>query len=188
MHYSFATPIVAAMLPDRFHSPDHVLRPLSMEDAENIFNGYAQDPEVSRYTIWAPHKRLSETKEFVATCISTPPELRRTYSVYDTKETSFRGLLSLRQIKPFHVEVGYVLARPWWGRGVMTDVLKTTVTLMLSQRECFRVSGICDMENIGSARVMEKAGLTREGVLRRYIVHPNVSSSPRDCFIYAAVK
>ncbi|WP_026397723.1 GNAT family N-acetyltransferase [Acetobacter nitrogenifigens] len=176
------------MLPEYFHSTDHVLRPLSLDDAEKIFHGYAQDPEVSRYTIWLPHKHLSETKEFVAACVSAPPQSGRTYSICDTKETSFRGLLSIRQINPFHVEFGYVLARPWWGRGVMTDVLKTAVTLMLSQTDCFRVSGICDVANVGSARVMEKAGLTREGVLRRYIVHPNVSSSPRDCFIYAAVK
>jgi ribosomal-protein-alanine N-acetyltransferase len=52
----------------------------------------------------------------------------------------------------------------------------------------FRISGFCDIENVGSARVMEKAGLEREGVLRRWVIHPKASSEPRDCFVYAKVR
>jgi ribosomal-protein-alanine N-acetyltransferase len=47
---------------------------------------------------------------------------------------------------------------------------------------------VCDVENIGSARVMEKSGLVREGLLRRYLVHPSISKEPRDCFSYARVR
>ncbi|MBM9400098.1 GNAT family N-acetyltransferase [Gluconacetobacter azotocaptans] len=180
--------IFATMLPESFRTTNHLLRPLSMTDAKEIFLSYAQDPEVSLYTIWMPHKILSDTEEFVSDCLSVPPHISRTYSIYDNKEGGFRGLFSLRQIKSFYVEFGYVLARPWWGRGIMTEVLKKSVILMLSQKECFRISGICDVENLGSARVMEKAGLKREGILRRCIIHPNVSKLPRDCFSYAAVK
>ena len=56
------------------------------------------------------------------------------------------------------------------------------------QPDIFRVQAICDVENIGSARVMEKAGMVREGLLRRYVVHPNISDEPRDAFLYAIVK
>jgi len=35
---------------------------------------------------------------------------------------------------------------------------------------------------------MEKAGMTFEGVLRQYFVHPNISSEPRDCRMYAKVR
>jgi RimJ/RimL family protein N-acetyltransferase len=35
---------------------------------------------------------------------------------------------------------------------------------------------------------MEKAGLTREGVLRRWSVHPNISDEPRDCFSYSRIR
>ena len=46
----------------------------------------------------------------------------------------------------------------------------------------------CDVENLASARVVEKAGMTREGLLRRYIIHPNISGEQRDCYLYAIVK
>jgi [ribosomal protein S5]-alanine N-acetyltransferase len=58
----------------------------------------------------------------------------------------------------------------------------------MRQPDVWRIGDVCDVENVGSARVMEKAGLTREGLLRRWMMHPNVSDAPRDCFIYARVR
>ena len=58
----------------------------------------------------------------------------------------------------------------------------------LSQYGIWRLWSVCDVENAGSARVMEKAGLSREGLLRRWIIHPNLSDEPRDCFVLAKVK
>jgi ribosomal-protein-alanine N-acetyltransferase len=81
-----------------------------------------------------------------------------------------------------------VLARPWWGQGLMTEALTEVVGWALSQPSIFRISAVCDVENVASARVMEKCGLFREGVLRRYLVHPSLGSEPRDCFSYARVR
>ena len=52
----------------------------------------------------------------------------------------------------------------------------------------FRIWAVCDLDNFASARVLEKAGMQREGVLRRYILHPNISSEPRDVYCYATVR
>jgi [ribosomal protein S5]-alanine N-acetyltransferase len=52
----------------------------------------------------------------------------------------------------------------------------------------FRIGAVCDVENIGSARVLEKSGFVREGLLRRWLLHPNISDEPRDCFSYACVR
>ena len=46
----------------------------------------------------------------------------------------------------------------------------------------------CAVENPASARVMEKAGLIREGYLRRYVINPNVSLEPTDALLYARVR
>jgi RimJ/RimL family protein N-acetyltransferase len=50
------------------------------------------------------------------------------------------------------------------------------------------VNASTDIENIASQRVLEKAGMLREGLLRKYIVHPNISDVPRDSYIYAITK
>jgi Acetyltransferase (GNAT) domain len=70
----------------------------------------------------------------------------------------------------------------------MTEVLAEVVNWALRQPSAFRIGAVCDVENIGSARVMEKAGLVREGLLRRWLIHPNVGNEPRDCFSYARVR
>ncbi len=51
-----------------------------------------------------------------------------------------------------------------------------------------RIGAVCNAQNLASARVMEKAGLIREGILRRWLRHPNVGAEPRDCFSYALVR
>jgi hypothetical protein len=52
----------------------------------------------------------------------------------------------------------------------------------------WRFQAYHDVENLGSGRVMEKAGLCLEGILRRYSVHPQVSAEPRDCAMRAVVR
>jgi RimJ/RimL family protein N-acetyltransferase len=44
------------------------------------------------------------------------------------------------------------------------------------------------VDNVGSARVMENAGMKREGVLRRWSIHPNVGDAPRDSYCYSIIK
>jgi ribosomal-protein-alanine N-acetyltransferase len=83
------------------------------------------------------------------------------------------------------VDVGYVLARPRWGNGLMPEAIQALATAALSHHSIFRVQAFCDVENIASQRALEKAGFLREGRLERYMVHPNLSPDPRPCFMYA---
>jgi RimJ/RimL family protein N-acetyltransferase len=85
-------------------------------------------------------------------------------------------------------ELGFVLAQPHWGKGYMTEAVRGLVAWALKQKEIYRVWAVCDTDNVASARVMEKAGMQREGTLRRWSVHPNLSLEPRDSYCYAIVK
>ncbi|MGH6943752.1 MAG: GNAT family N-acetyltransferase, partial [Geminicoccaceae bacterium] len=82
----------------------------------------------------------------------------------------------------------YVLARPFWGRGYMTEAVRALIRAALADPWIFRVWAFCDVENLASARVMEKAGMSFEGRLRRWTVHPNVGPEPRDVLCYAKVR
>ena len=65
---------------------------------------------------------------------------------------------------------------PWWRQGLMTEVLTEVTVWALRQPSVFRIGAVCDFENIGSARVLEKSGFIREGLLRRWLLHPNIGS------------
>lgn len=56
------------------------------------------------------------------------------------------------------------------------------------QPEVWRVEALCDVENIGSARVMEKAGMQREALMRKYDTTPNYTEGPKDAYLYARVR
>ena len=97
------------------------------------------------------------------------------------------GMLSLFPID-HHVELGYVLARGHWGQGYATEAACAVVDWALDQSEIWRVWAVVDVDNAASARVLEKAGMQREGLLRRFGLHPNTGPEPRDCLLYARVR
>jgi ribosomal-protein-alanine N-acetyltransferase len=176
------------MLPETFRTARLFLRPIAMADAGPIYATYARNPEVTRFLIWRPNRTRRDFEAYIRSCLDTPPHRARTYVMQGRKDSVIRGGLDLRQADRHRLEFGYVLARPWWGQGLMTEVLTEVVGWALSRPSIFRFSAVCDVENVASARVMEKCGLVREGVLRRYLVHPSLGSEPRDCFSYARVR
>jgi ribosomal-protein-alanine N-acetyltransferase len=50
------------MLPNAFQTQRVLLRPIAPTDAGPIFEGYAQDPQVSRYVTWRPHVTIEDTE------------------------------------------------------------------------------------------------------------------------------
>ncbi len=174
------------MFPDALATPRLLLRPIVQDDAAAIFTAYTQDQEVTRYLTWRPHQHQFETEAYIARCLAT--ESSRTYVIADRHDGGILGAIDLRQATTHRVEFGYVLATLHWGRGLMTETLQAVAGWALAQLSVFRIGAVCDVDNIASARVMEKAGLSREGLLRRWMIHPNISDEPRDCLAYGAAK
>ncbi len=165
-----------------------MLRPPAAADAKAIFDSFGQDWEVTRFLTWRPHENVQRAEKFVERCIAAWQNNAPFPWVIVLKgEDKLVGIIELRP-ESFKVEVGYALASAYWRRGIMTEAVHRITNWALSQPEIYRVWAVCDVENVASARVLEKAGMTREGILRRYIIHPNVSDEPRDCYCYAAVK
>ncbi len=179
------------------------LRPPTMEDAPAIYERYASDPEVSRLLPWRPHKSVEETHAFLRSLL-TALEAGTTHAWVIEGRTNRRlmglismtiesareaDLLSTGEERPYcKVSFGYHLSRSEWGKGFATEAAQAVVQWAMAQPEVYRVWTVCDVENHASARVLEKVGLVREGTLRRWGVHPNVSPEPRDFYCYALVK
>jgi|SRR5215831_10237782 len=174
--------------PERIETERLILRVPSIADATAIFNSYARDDEVLRYLIWRPHKDLTETESFLSGCVAAWKGDRRFPYVIMLKQSSKAiGMIEMR-LDGFKVDVGYVVARPFWGEGLATECLRVLIDWALTQESTFRVWALCDVENAASARVLEKVGMQREGILHRQIIHPNISDEPRDCYCYAIVR
>ena len=176
------------MLPDRFATARLILRPIARQDAPAIFAGYAQDLEVVRFVVWRPHQSLADTEAYVSRCLAAHPDRARTYAITRRADGRLLGAFALRRPESHRLDCGYVLARPFWGSGLMTEALTQVTLWAMRQNGIWRIGAGCDVENLASARLMEKAGLAKEGILRRWIIHPNISSEPRDWLSYARVR
>ncbi|MFA5057960.1 MAG: GNAT family N-acetyltransferase [Opitutaceae bacterium] len=176
--------------PEIFTTERLVARRPRVEDAEAVFAAYAADPAVTRYLSWRHYPEIEPLREFLRSAVRT----------WETGEGGhYPWLLSLRGADtpigsvgvgfgPHGAMLGYVLGRAHWGRGLMTEAVRYVTAWALAQPPLYRVWAFCDAENPASARVMEKAGLTREGLLRRWHVCPTIGPEPRDCLIYAKVR
>ena len=175
-------------VPRVLETPRLRLRPPEPTDAKGIFDTYAQDAEVTRYLIWRPHQQIAETEAFLRRCEDVWRERSAfPWAIIRRDDGQLIGMIELR-IQGHRADLGYVLARPHWGQGYTTEATRAVVDWALTQSEIWRVWALCDVENPASARVLEKAGMQREGILRRWIIHPNASAAPRDCYCYAAVR
>jgi ribosomal-protein-alanine N-acetyltransferase len=64
-------------------------------------------------------------------------------------------------------EIGYWLGRPYWGKGIVVEAVNRVVEYLFRERKLQRVFARVWHPNTRSARVLEKAGFTFEGRLRR---------------------
>jgi RimJ/RimL family protein N-acetyltransferase len=174
--------------PHRIQTARLVLRTPVLGDAPAIFERWAHDPGVVRYLTWRADQTVEEVHAFLRRGQAMRESGERVAWVLTLPgEDSPIGMLEARP-GAHGVELGYVLGKSYWNHGYMTEAVEAVAAWLLDQPGVFRVWAVCDVENQPSARVLEKARFQREGVLRRWTMHPNVGAAPRDCLCYARVK
>ncbi len=174
--------------PEKFDTARLILRVPTMKDAESIFNNYARDKIVTRYVNWSPHENIEMTKSFLKRCINVWRAGTAFPWVITLKENlDVIGMIELR-INEHRADIGYVLARNYWEQGYASEAAQLVVDWTIAQPEIYRIWAVCDVDNHASARVLEKIGMQREGVLRRWLFHQNIDKKPRDCYSYSLVK
>jgi RimJ/RimL family protein N-acetyltransferase len=164
------------------------LRAASLTEAPLAFASYTTDPAISRYMMWRPHRTLDETQSFFRRCEDVWANREAfPWSLWLKSDGSFIGVLEAR-VKQHAMDIGYWLGPRYWRRGLMSEAVRGLVSWGLAQPEIHRVWAVCDVENVASARLLASVGMQREGTLRRWLVHPNMSDAPRDCLCYSIVK
>lgn len=165
-------------------------RPPRSDDGPAVFAAYASDPDVTRYLAWQAYERVEPLNAFLHECIAH----------WEKGDGHLAWLLTLkgtdRPIGSIGVTFegggkamfGYVLGKKFWGHGFAAEALTHLVDWAMTRPTIFRAWAYCDVENPASVRVMEKAGMQREGVLRRWHSCPTLGPEPRDCVVCAKVR
>lgn len=95
------------------------------------------------------------------------------------------GLRLNDDVERISAEIGYWVARAYWGRGIATDAVRAVTEHAFTVHELTRIYALPFAENTASIRVLEKAGYVREGLLRRSAIKDGIV---RDQLIYAVVR
>lgn len=173
--------------PESFATARLILRKPRLEDAPLIFGAYAQDPEVIRYLTFRPHRDVKDAEEVVGRFLENWRSGKSyCWLIFRGDQGELIGAISAREDQG--INLGYLLARPFWGQGFMSEALNAVTAWAFSSPSVFRVWAVCDLDNHASAHLLERNGFTQEGILRKWSLHPNISSVPRDCYCYAKTR
>lgn len=170
------------------------LRLVRASDAEAIFIAYASNASVTKFLTWRPHLSPVTVKKDIQRFMLKSYREGECFPwvITGRKDNRIMGMIDLKLSQKdgqkHAAEIGYVLAEPEWGKGYMTEALGEVLNFALTELKLKRIAAYCDLANKASAKVMMKAGMKREGTMHRYIVHPNIAPTPRDCFCFAIWK
>ena len=161
------------------------LRDFIPEDIDDVFS-YASDPLVTHHAGWEPHRTPFDSMAYIRRCLSDDwgPI---TFAVEHMPESRVIGVVDIRIISRLWGvgEIGYTLARPYWGRGFNVEAGKLLLRFGFREMVLRRIQAVCDIDNRRSYRTMEKLGMTRERVLSRV----RTSSGRRiDRFVYSILR
>jgi RimJ/RimL family protein N-acetyltransferase len=131
------------------------------------FCHYRSDPEVARYQDWTTFPEEDGVRFFAEQALRHPDAEGIWFQIAIAhKETgAIVGDCGLRAIEgqPGQVELGFTLARGHWGKGYATEALTRLLDYVFGERGKQRVIAVTDARNAPEARVLEQAGMRREG-------------------------
>lgn len=161
-----------------------ILRKVSLDDAQAIFDTYAQDSDVTKYLSWLPHTSVQDTLDFMHRCLDLWKNGETyTYVIIEKDLHQLIGSFDFRPIDRW-ASFGYVLAKSFRGKWYMTEVLSTMIQVWFSEFGFDRVVGYVDMDNTASAKVMEKSGMYFVGIEKEHLSLPAFGEQKRDAKVY----
>ncbi len=148
-----------------------ILRPYAKSDGPRI-SSLLKSREVTRYTFMPHPYRPSDYYAFVRK-INTVQARRRNlvFALLEKSTDDLIGGVGCHNIDADakKCEIGYWLAKKYWGEGLMPEAVAAIVTYLFRVRKLRRVYAKVWHPNAKSARVLEKVGFTLEGKLRQDI-------------------
>ena len=162
-----------------------ILRKITLKDLPEVYE-YTSDPFVPEYLMWYPHKTQEYTKSYLR-YISKLYKKGKFYDwgiTFNDKVIGTVGYSSIN-LKNNSAEIGYVLNRNFWGKGIASEAVKEIIRFGFTTLNFNRIEAIFLPENNRSRRVLEKCGLKSEGIRRSSLF---VKGEYRDVEVFSIIR
>ncbi len=163
-------------------TPRLVLRQIRADDAAAL-HPVLSDPEVMTWWSSGPHQSLAETADYVASN-AAEGEGVACWAITLGDDVAI-GWVILIDGKPAVKEIGYILHRDHWGRGIAREAVARVIDYGFAELKLRRIFADTDPENSGSIALLQRLGFQQEGHLRgEWETHIGV----RDSLIYGLLR
>jgi ribosomal-protein-alanine N-acetyltransferase len=160
-----------------------VIRDFVLEDWMDV-HSYASDADVTKYMIWGPNTE-KDTNDFIQRTIAMQQQQLRIdfeLAVVLKETNTLIGGSGIHITEPNIGEIGYCFNPLYWQKGYASEAAAALTHYGFKTLGLHRIYATCRPENIGSAKVMEKTGMQREGRLREHVWHKD---KWHDSFLYS---
>ncbi len=163
-----------------------MLRPFVRADAPHVLR-LAGAREIADTTLTIPHPYLAGMAEqWIATHGDAWEQQDRGTFAITTETDGLIGAIGLH-FRPAHrrAELGYWIGRPFWNRGFATEAARAVIRFGFETLELNRIHASHLTRNPASGRVLVKAGMQLEGILRQHVMKWD---RPEDLAQYAILR
>lgn len=167
-----------------------ILRRYRIEDAQDMYNNWTTDKETCKYLSWDVHENIDVTKSFIQDKLDNYDNLDFYNWVVELKDTNeIIGSIGGVHVNAKHstVEIGYCYGSKYWGNGYATEALRRVIEFFLNDCETYIVTASHISGNPASGRVMEKAGMKKDAVLRSRRIN-KYTQERNDAVLYSIIK
>lgn len=147
-----------------------MLRKFTLDDVKQVFDNWANDPEVSKFARQQFQVSEAETEEYISELISDYQKTSNYYWAITLIDSNIPiGRINITGInEPIgSVCISFMIGRAFWNRGYITEALSSVVKFLFEEVGVNRIEGRNDVQNPASEKVMIKCGFQYEGLLRQ---------------------
>lgn len=163
-----------------------LLRPWDMEDAERLAEIANNKNIYGNLRDGFPHPySIEDAKKFIAGAQEENNQSKIFAILIDGIVVGSIGAFFMKDVYRKNVEIGYYLAEEWWGKGIMTKVIKVLTEYLFDNFDIIRIYAEPFARNYGSRRALEKSGYRFEALLKSNVIKNN---EIEDSCIYAILK
>lgn len=147
-----------------------ILRRFTMDDAMDMYRNWASDPEVTKFLTWKTYESPETADTILKIWVENYEQPDFYQWAIELKEIGQPvGSISVVRLnnKVESAEIGYCIGRKWWKQGITSEALERVMRFLFDEVGVNRVEARHDVNNPNSGKVMQKCGMTLEGILRQ---------------------
>ena len=129
---------------------------------------------------------VSDAESFISAMLSSDRDATYAWAItFDDIAVGSIGAFRKDNVHRLTAEIGYYVAEEYWGKGIVTRAVKLACQHIFDNTDIVRIFAEPYAHNVASCRVLEKAGFTFEGTLRKNAIK---NGCLLDMNMYAIIK